>query len=89
MILILLSGCCINILINALIADNIYLTCLDAFVAMICLYMYSFIFFYLVSSCFSVTCCDLSVMSIVQVAFVNPLVNELCMYVCNSVLAPY
>ena len=47
MILILLSGCCINILINALIAGNIYLTCLlslDAFVAMICLYMYSFIF---------------------------------------------
>ena len=46
MILILLSGCCINILINALIASDIYLTyplSLDAFVAIIC-YMYSFIF---------------------------------------------
>ena len=46
MILILLSGCCINILINALFAGDIYLTyllSLDAFVAIIC-YMYSFIF---------------------------------------------
>ena len=49
MILILLFGCCINILINALIAGDIYFTyplCLDAFVpfvAIIC-YMYSFIF---------------------------------------------
>jgi len=41
--------------------------------------MYSFIFFYLVSSFISAMCCDL--MSIVQVAFVNPLINELCMYV--------
>ena len=47
MILILLSGRCINILINALLAGDIYLTCLlslDAFVAIIC-YMYSFIFY--------------------------------------------
>jgi len=41
--------------------------------------MYSFIFFYLVSSFISAVCFDL--MSIVQVAFVNPLINELCMYV--------
>jgi len=27
-------------------------------------------------------CCDL--MSVVQVAFVNPLINELCMYVCKK-----
>jgi len=83
MILILLSGCCINILIDALIAGDIYLTyplILNAFVAIIC-YMYSFIF-YLVSSFISAMCCDL--MSIVQVAFVNPLINELCMYVCTN-----
>ena len=62
-------------------AGDIYLTyplSLDAFVAIIC-YMYSFIFFYLVSSFISAMCCAL--MSIVQVAFVNPLINELCMYV--------
>jgi len=44
--------------------------------------MHTFIF-YLVSSFFSATSCDL--MSIVQVAFVNPLINELCMYVCMYV----
>jgi len=46
MILILLFRCCINILINALIEEDI-ITCFltfDAFVAIIC-YMYSFIFF--------------------------------------------
>ena len=45
--------------------------------------MYSFIFFYLVSSFISAMCCDL--MSIVQVAFVNPLINELCMYVYDKI----
>jgi len=45
--------------------------------------MYSFNFFYLVSSFISAMCCDL--MSIVQVAFDNPLINELCMYVCMYV----
>jgi len=77
MILILLFGCCINILINALIALITYTLSLDAFVpfvAIIC-YMYSFIFVYLVSSFISAMCCDL--MSIVQVAFDNPLINEL------------
>ena len=39
-------------------------------------------FLYLVSSFFSATCCDL--MSIVQVAFVNPLINELFMYVSQA-----
>jgi len=80
MILILLSGCCINILISALIAGDIYITCflsLDAFDTIIC-YMYSFIFFTSYPVFFSATCCDL--MSIVQVAFVNPLI-KLCMYV--------
>jgi len=39
--------------------------------------MYSFIFFTSYPVFFSATCCGL--MSIVQVAFVNPLLNELCM----------
>ena len=45
----------------------------------ICIVLFYFFIFYLVSSFISAMCCDL--MSIVQVAFVNPLINELCMYV--------
>ena len=52
--------------------------------------MYSFIFFFTSYPVFfSVTCSDLSLMSIVQVAFVNPLINEVYMYVCMAKLRAY
>jgi len=89
MILILLSGYCINILINALIADDIYhhfvssawTHLLPSFAICIVLFFLPRIQFF---SFFSAMCCDS--MSIVQIAFVNPLINELCMYVCMYVL---
>jgi len=61
-----------SILIDALIAGDIYLTyllSLDAFVAICCHHLLYVSFYFLPR-----------IQSIVQVAFVNPFINELCMF---------